>query len=57
MFEEDPGNMEPLDYEDLEKVGKDSVRISRSLQRGEFVYAIEFAPIGAYEEFIGLSRP
>ena len=57
MFEEDPGNMDPLDYEDLEKIGKDSVRISRSLQRGEFVYAIEFAPIGAYEEFIGLSRP
>ena len=53
MFEEDPGSMEPLTYADLERIGKDSVRVSRSLQRDEFVYAIEFAPIGAYEEFRG----
>ena len=52
MFEEDPGNMQPLDYEDLERIGKDSVRISRSLEGDEFVYAIEFAPIGAYEDFV-----
>jgi hypothetical protein len=52
MFEEDPGNMQPLDYEDLERIGKDSVRITRSLEGDEFVYAIEFAPIGAYEDFI-----
>ena len=45
--------MEPLTYADLERIGKDSVRVSRSLQRDEFVYAIEFAPIGAYEEFRG----
>ena len=52
MFEEDPGNMQPFDYEDLERIGKDSVRITRSLESNEFVYAIEFAPIGAYEDFV-----
>jgi hypothetical protein len=56
MFEEDPGSMQPLTYADLERIGKDSVRVSRSLQSNEFVYAIEFAPIGAYEEFTGLLR-
>lgn len=56
MFEEDPGNMQPLTYGDLEKIGKDSVRVSRSRQRGKFIYAIEFAPVGSYEEFVNHFR-
>ena len=52
MFEEDPGDMQPLTYGDLENIGKDCVRVSRSRQRGKFVYAIEFAPVGSYEEFL-----
>jgi hypothetical protein len=56
MFEEDPGDIEPLNYGDLEKIGKDSVRISRYRHGVEFVYAIEFAPIGAFEEFVNHLR-
>jgi hypothetical protein len=52
MFEETPGTMPPLNYSDLEKIGKDSVRVSRVRKGEELVYAIEFAPIGSYEDFL-----
>ena len=52
MFEETPGTMPPLNYSDLEKIGKDSVRVSRVRKGKEMFYAIEFAPVGAYEDFV-----
>ncbi len=40
----------PITYEDLEGCGTDSVRIE---WRGDNRYAVSFAPLDAYEEFIG----
>lgn len=52
MFEETPRDLAPLTYEDLERIEKDSVRVSRFSQGKSVVYTIEFAPLGAYEKFV-----
>ena len=56
QFEEAPVGVSPLEYRDLLRIGKDSVRVTRVKTKGKFSYAIEFAPIGSYEDFIESSK-
>ena len=42
----------PFTYSDLVKIGKDSVTITKSNEKGESVYSINFSPIGSYEDFL-----
>jgi hypothetical protein len=41
----------PYSYEDLARVGKDSVRIAR-VGAGQATYELSFAPLGSFEEFL-----
>jgi len=41
----------PYTYEDLARVGKDSVRITR-VGTGQSTYELSFAPVGSFEEFL-----
>lgn len=45
------GQHRPYSYSDLQLIGKDSVRVTRTPQ-GPAAYEISLAPIGAYEEFV-----
>jgi hypothetical protein len=51
-FNRPVGGRAPFTYLDLEKIGKDSVAITKSIENGESVYLITFSPIGSYEDFI-----
>jgi hypothetical protein len=52
QFEASPEGLEPITYEDLFKIQKDSVRITKYRIDGFEKFAVEFAPIGSYEDFI-----
>lgn len=43
---------QPFTYGDLKAIGKDSIRVSRSKEKGTMIYRAEFAPLGSYEDFI-----
>lgn len=51
-FEIPPKNKKPYTYDDLLSIGADSVRIRKKKADDGLKYSIEFARIGAYEEFI-----
>lgn len=42
----------PFTDADLRTIGKDSIRVTRQLSSGQFSYQAEFAPLGAYENFL-----
>jgi hypothetical protein len=52
QFEEAPADMTPITYNDLLRIQKDSVRVVKQQKGGKEIFAIEFAPIGSYEEFL-----
>jgi len=52
-FVRPPSGHRPYVYEDLIRIGKDAVKVSRKNPVRHRSYAIEFAQIGAYEEFLG----
>jgi len=45
-------NRSPFTYEDLERVGRDSVRVEKKLVDGEGYFEISFSALGSYEEFL-----
>jgi hypothetical protein len=51
-FEEPPVGLSPITYEDLFRIQKDSVRVVKQRVNGVDKFEIEFAPLGAFEEFI-----
>jgi len=51
-FEKSLTTRDPYSYEDLLEIGADSVFVRRTKDGGQHRYSIEFAYIGAYEEFI-----
>jgi len=51
-FSEPVGNRPPYTYSDLLRIGKDSVCISKISSSGRTLYRAEFAPVGAFEEFV-----
>jgi len=51
-FNQPAGKHKPFTYADLEKIGKDSVRVFRYGSKGKQEYRVEFAPLGSYEEFV-----
>ena len=46
-----PGN-KPITYSDLERIGKDAVRVVKRKQDSKTIYELEFSSIGSYEDFI-----
>ncbi len=52
QFKENAVDVDPIEYGDLLRIQKDSVRIVKQSIDGENKYAIEFASIGTYEEFL-----
>lgn len=52
-----PPSRSPFTYNDLEKVGRDSVRVERKQGDGKSHYEITFAPLGAYEDFLSSLEP
>ena len=52
----DPENPihDPITYEDLQRIGKDCVKVFRHKKGSKYEYAIEFAAIGEYEDFISV---
>jgi len=47
----------PFTDADLRAIGKDSIRVTRHDTAGQVVYQAEFAPLGAYEEFLDALAP
>jgi hypothetical protein len=45
-------DVDPIEYGDLLRIQKDSVRIIKQSTDGVDKYSIEFAPIGTYEDFL-----
>lgn len=52
QFGEIAVDVDPIDYADLLRIQKDSVRIVKQSIDGVNKYSVEFAAIGAYEEFL-----
>jgi hypothetical protein len=44
----------PITYQDLLRVGKDCVKVFKHKKGSEYEYAIEFADIGEYEDFVSV---
>jgi hypothetical protein len=42
----------PYTYNDLAKVGKDCVKVSKNVENGKTIYSIEFADVDSYEDFL-----
>jgi len=42
----------PYTYNDLAKVGKDCVKVSKDVKNGKTIYSIEFADVDSYEDFL-----
>jgi hypothetical protein len=42
----------PFKFSDLERIGKDSIRIEKLVAGRSVRYVATFAPLGSYEEFI-----
>jgi hypothetical protein len=53
-FEMPPKGKKPYAYSDLLSIGADSVKIRKKIIDEKVQYSIEFARVGAYEEFIGI---
>jgi hypothetical protein len=51
-FEKSSVGRDPYSYEDLLEIGADSVFVRRTRDGGQHQYSVEFAYIGAYEEFL-----
>ncbi len=51
-FNQPVGKHKHFTYADLEKIGKDSVRIFRYSSEGKHQFRVEFAPLGSYEDFV-----
>jgi hypothetical protein len=51
-FELAPSRNRPFTYDDLATIGKDSVIVRKSGSGDAATFALEFAPIDSYEEFI-----
>ena len=45
---------DPITYEDLLRIGKDCVKVFKHKKGSKYEYAIEFADIGEYEDFIAV---
>ena len=56
QFESTSNSMDLITYDDLLRIEKDAVRVLRQRQGDHFLYTIEFAPVGSYEEFISLAE-
>lgn len=52
QFEQSPDGFGPITYDDLRRIEKDSVRVFKQLNDDVVEYSIEFAAVGAYEEFL-----
>jgi hypothetical protein len=52
QFGEVAVDVKPIEYRDLLRIQKDSVRIIKQSTDGVDKYSIEFAPIGTYEDFL-----
>lgn len=52
QFEESSEGFAPITYEDLFRIQKDSVRILKQRVDGVEKFAIEFSPLGSFEDFI-----
>lgn len=52
----DPENPihDPITYEDLLRIGKDCVKVFKHKKGSKYEYAIEFADIGEYEDFLSV---
>ena len=52
----DPENPihDPITYEDMLRIGKDCVKVFKHKKGSKYEYAIEFADIGEYEDFIAV---
>lgn len=51
-FDKPPQRLRHFDYDDLLAIGKDSVRVTKTASGTSMTLSIEFAEIGAYEDFI-----
>jgi hypothetical protein len=49
---EKPKNRNPFTYEDLVRIGKDSVIVRRIEESLSTYYSLEFAPLGSFEDFL-----
>jgi len=56
QFEAAPVGMPPLTYQDLLRIQKDSVRVTKNAQGQGPRFEIEFAPVGSYEIFLEISN-
>lgn len=52
-FDKTP-NRKPFTYEDLERVGRDSVKVIKDFTGAQKRYEIRFAELNSYEEFLEL---